>query len=117
MSPDPIARLFGHGEEHDCIQLTQFQEVVQALDLEDEEVDALYERIDGAGIDLTDDCARAVTDAVAETTYNLDDLSSSTMDALQLFLNEAGRYPLLTAAEEVELAKRIERGEKRAKDL
>jgi RNA polymerase primary sigma factor len=39
------------------------------------------------------------------------------MDALQLFLNEAGRYPLLTAAEEVELAKRIERGDKRAKDL
>jgi hypothetical protein len=28
-------------------------------------------------------------------------------DSLQLFLNEAGRYPLLTAAEEVELAKRI----------
>ena len=39
-----------------------------------------------------------------------------TTDSLQLFLNEAGRYPLLTAAEEVELAKAIERGDKRAKD-
>jgi RNA polymerase primary sigma factor len=39
------------------------------------------------------------------------------MDALQLFLNEAGRYPLLTASDEVELAKQIERGDKRAKDL
>ena len=39
-----------------------------------------------------------------------------TTDSLQLFLNEAGRYPLLTAAEEVELAKRIERGDQRAKD-
>ena len=39
-----------------------------------------------------------------------------TTDSLQLFLNEAGRYPLLTAAEEVELAKLIERGDKRAKD-
>ena len=37
-------------------------------------------------------------------------------DSLQLFLNEAGRYPLLTAAEEVELAKRIERGDRAAKD-
>src|SRR6476659_4538800 len=36
-------------------------------------------------------------------------------DSLQLFLNEAGRYPLLTAAEEVELAKRIERGDLAAK--
>ena len=37
-------------------------------------------------------------------------------DSLQLFLNEAGRYPLLTAAEEVELAKRIERGDLAAKE-
>jgi RNA polymerase primary sigma factor len=37
-------------------------------------------------------------------------------DSLQQFLNEAGRYPLLTAAEEVELAKRIERGDMAAKD-
>jgi len=39
-----------------------------------------------------------------------------TIDSLQQFLNEAGRYPLLTAAEEVELAKRIERGDLAAKD-
>jgi RNA polymerase primary sigma factor len=39
-----------------------------------------------------------------------------TTDSLQLFLNEAGRYPLLTAAEEVELAKRIERGDMVAKE-
>jgi len=37
-------------------------------------------------------------------------------DSLQLFLNQAGRYPLLTAAEEVELAKRIERGDLAAKE-
>jgi len=39
-----------------------------------------------------------------------------TTDSLQMFLNEAGRYPLLTAAEEVELAKRIERGDMAAKE-
>ena len=43
-------------------------------------------------------------------------MASATADSLQLFLNEAGRYRLLTAAEEVELAKRIERGDKAAKD-
>ena len=37
-------------------------------------------------------------------------------DSLQLFLNAARRYPLLTAVEEVELAKRIERGDMAAKD-
>jgi len=39
----------------------------------------------------------------------------TTTDALQLFLREAGRHPLLTAAQEVELAKRIERGDECAK--
>jgi RNA polymerase primary sigma factor len=37
-------------------------------------------------------------------------------DSLSLFMNEIGRYPLLTAAEEVELAKKIERGDPRAKE-
>ena len=37
-------------------------------------------------------------------------------DALRLLLNELGRYPLLTAAEEVGLAKRLERGDLRAKE-
>jgi RNA polymerase primary sigma factor len=37
-------------------------------------------------------------------------------DSLSLFLREIGRYPLLTAAEEVALAKRVERGDREAKD-
>jgi RNA polymerase primary sigma factor len=40
---------------------------------------------------------------------------ATTTDALQLFLREAGRHPLLKAAQEVELAKRVERGDKEAK--
>src|SRR5919204_6798131 len=38
------------------------------------------------------------------------------LDSLQLFLNEASRYPLLTAKEEIELAQRIERGDLEAKE-
>jgi RNA polymerase primary sigma factor len=37
-------------------------------------------------------------------------------ESVTLFMNELGRYPLLTAAEEVELAKRIERGDQEAKE-
>jgi RNA polymerase primary sigma factor len=46
---------------------------------------------------------------------NLDSGVETTTDALQLFLREIGRHPLLTAAEEVELSKRIERGDMSAK--
>ena len=39
-----------------------------------------------------------------------------TTDSFQLFVNQASKYPLLTAAEEVELAKAIERGDLAAKE-
>src|SRR5918996_3085381 len=43
-------------------------------------------------------------------------VAEPTTDSLQLFINEAMRYPLLTAEEEVELAQRIERGDLEAKE-
>ena len=45
-----------------------------------------------------------------------DHLAIETTDSFQLFLNQASRYPLLTREEEVELAKRIERGDLEAKE-
>ncbi|MBX5440493.1 MAG: sigma-70 family RNA polymerase sigma factor [Solirubrobacteraceae bacterium] len=45
-----------------------------------------------------------------------DELAEHTVDAMTLFLREAGRYPLLTPAQEIELAKRIERGDLDAKE-
>ena len=62
---------------------------------------------------MTDDCVRG--DA-GEGDYSNGGLATTTTDSLQLFLNEIGRYPLLTAEEEVELAKRIERGDEAAKE-
>jgi RNA polymerase primary sigma factor len=50
-----------------------------------------------------------------ERTFEADSLPASA-DSLELFMNELGRYPLLTAAEEVALAKRVERGDRAAKE-
>jgi RNA polymerase primary sigma factor len=108
-----LRALMEHGEEMGCINLSAFTALVQELDMEDEELNGLYEQIEQRGIDLTDDCGLP---EVEESTYVNSEIAAMTTDSLQLFLNEAGRYPLLTAAEEVELAKRIERGDKAAKD-
>jgi RNA polymerase primary sigma factor len=43
-------------------------------------------------------------------------VAEPTTDSFQLFLNQAGQHPLLTREEEVELAKRIERGDLEAKE-
>jgi RNA polymerase primary sigma factor len=114
MAHDPIALLIEHGEEHGCVHLTELHEIVARLELEEDDVEMLIERLESHGIELTDDCSRAVEEDV---TYTNEQVASATTDSLQLFLNEAGRYPLLTAAQEVELAKRIEDGDKIAKDL
>jgi RNA polymerase primary sigma factor len=111
---DPIGLLLEHGDDHGCVHLTELHELVAKLELDEEDVEALFERLESHGIELTDDCSRALDEPVP---YTNQQIAVATTDSLQLFLNEAGRYPLLTAAQEVELAKRIERGDKVAKDL
>ena len=108
-----VAVLMARGEERGCINLSEFDELVQALDLGEEDVDALEAHIEAQGIDLGDDCGRA---GVEPTTFRNGELAAATTDALQLFLNEIRRYPLLTAGEEVELSKRIEQGDLEAKE-
>src|SRR5919199_1445174 len=112
MTQEQLAAFLERGEEHGCLNLSAFTELTQELELDDEQLEALYADLDERGIELTDDCGHEARDS----TYVNGDLAVQTTDALQLFLNEAGRYPLLTAQEEVELAKRIERGDKAAKD-
>jgi RNA polymerase primary sigma factor len=114
MSADPIAILLEHGEEHGCVHMTELHDIVQKLELEEHDVEALLERLESHGIELTDDCSRAIEE---EVSYTNTQVAAATTDSLQLFLNEAGRYALLTAAQEVELAKAIERGDQRAKDM
>ena len=114
MSQEQIETLLEHGEEHGCIHLTELTSSLQRLELEDEDTEALLDRLEARGIEVTDDCSRAHEEDRSPTRTT--QLARATADALQLFLNEIGRYPLLTAAQEVELAKRIERGDARAKD-
>src|SRR5918995_6455183 len=113
MSRTDMTALVARGEEVGCVNLSEFDELVRALELPDEEVDALQAELDQLGVDLTDDCGRA---NVQPTTYRNEDMAGAPTDALQLFLNEVRRYELLTATEEVELAKRIEAGDLDAKE-
>jgi RNA polymerase primary sigma factor len=113
MSIDAVKPLLEAGEEAGCVNLSEFSQLIQELELDEEELEQVYAELEERHIPLTDDCGRQLD---GDSTYVNGDLATMTTDSLQLFLNEAGRYPLLTAAEEVELAKRIERGDQEAKD-
>src|SRR6187455_1772232 len=112
ISKEQIEALITLGEEEGCLNLSQLNDFVQEHELEDEDVRALYEQLEERAIEVGDDCGRESQ----HSTYVNGALAVSTTDALQLFLNEAGRWPLLTKEEEVELAKRIERGDMEAKE-
>jgi RNA polymerase primary sigma factor len=108
-----VAALIARGEERGCINLSEFDEVVQTLELPEDDVDVLEAQLEAQGIDISDDCGRV---GVEPTTFRNGELAAATTDALQLFLNELRRYPLLNAADEVDLSKRIEQGDLKAKE-
>jgi RNA polymerase primary sigma factor len=79
------------------------------LDLEPGALDSLYDALEAMEISVVDG-------SEAEEEATPPDLQREiSTDSLQLFLKDIGKVDLLTAAQEVELAKRIERGDHRAK--
>jgi RNA polymerase primary sigma factor len=103
---DALVRTAGDSR---CVEWSELDEHELSTDELGEVQDALEER----GLELRDDCGRT---GVPPTRYTNAELASNTSDALQLFLNEAARYPLLRPEEEIELAKAIERGDLEAKE-
>jgi RNA polymerase primary sigma factor len=111
--PASIQALLDRGEEEGCINLSELTELTQELELSEEQAGELQEEIERRGIDLSDDCGRQQSEPLR---VGNEELAGITTDALQLFLNEVRRHPLLTAQEEIELAKRVERGDMEAKE-
>ena len=108
---DDLLLLLDAAELAGSLKATELADIVETHELDALEQDALYRELDRRGIEIVeepqpDEPAPAPAPAVAQET---------TTDALQLFLREAGRHALLTAPQEVELAKKIERGDMRAK--
>jgi RNA polymerase primary sigma factor len=107
-----FAALLDRGEELGCLNYSEVDELTQALELDDTDVGRLMESLDQRHIELRDDCGREVPAAPVDDAA----LAATTTDTLQLFLNEIGRHRLLTPAEELELARRIEKGDLAAKE-
>jgi RNA polymerase primary sigma factor len=117
VSTADLEALLARGEELGCIAESEIAELAQTLGLEDDEVNDLHAAIEAHGLEVSDDCARTMPDGKPQPTgYTNADLAVFTTDALQQFLNEAGRHRLLTPQEELDLAKRIETGDLDAKE-
>jgi RNA polymerase primary sigma factor len=109
LETDEAKGLLEAGREHGSLTADAISSAFGELDLEPGQLDDFYEALDELEIEVTDGTAEPDDD---EPTAAEREIST---DSLQLFLKDIGRVDLLTAAQEVELAKRIERGDHRAK--
>jgi RNA polymerase primary sigma factor len=80
-------------------------------------LDELYEKLSVAGIDVLEGGNLLDLDGTVEKTALKYSKDNHTYDSIQMYLKEIGQYPLISASEEKELARRIEKGDMEAKNL
>ncbi len=105
---EDLRQLLEAAEATSSIKSAELVEILEAHAFDPIEVDGIIRGLEARGFDVSEDDREVMAAPLAVPV-------ETTTDALQLFLREAGRHPLLTAAQEVELAKRIERGDEEAK--
>ncbi|HET8751455.1 MAG TPA: RNA polymerase sigma factor RpoD/SigA [Gaiellaceae bacterium] len=129
LESDQIRAIVEGAEERGFIDPAQLEAFAAELELNDAEVEELTRELERTGLEIGQPAAVAPAAAnveapkeekekPAEPAPEAAEVSvpiSGSADSLQLFLADVGRHKLLTAAEEVMLAKRIERGDVTAK--
>src|SRR5215203_1565763 len=110
---EEIQHLFERGEAAGFLDATELTEALDALEVDPADVEAFYRELEERNIEVVEAPKEPAREPTAPPRAT--EVLETTTDALQLFLREIGRHPLLTAADEVELSKRIERGDMEAK--
>ena len=103
-------------EERGHVEATELEAFALEHELDDADVEQLTRELEAIGLEVND--PRSEEDAKPaqpEPKAPNPDVAIGSADSLQLFLADVGRHKLLTASEEVTLAKQIERGDPVAK--
>jgi len=100
-------------QERGLVRTDQLEALAHEHDLDEETIEGLRAALVEADVVVEDEPEHADESVELDLTPSAGGVAT---DSLQLFLNEVGRHTLLTAADEVALAKRVERGDLAAKE-
>jgi DNA-directed RNA polymerase sigma subunit (sigma70/sigma32) len=109
LASEQAKNLIEAGKTAGALRTEDIATALDELEFDTEQLDEFYNALDELQIEVVDGEGPVEKVKIEEPWREL------TTDSLQLFLKEIGRIDLLTPAQEVELAKRIERGDHRAK--
>jgi RNA polymerase primary sigma factor len=122
LETEPARALLEGAEERGYLSPTELEAFALEHDLADDEVELLTQELEAKGLDVREAAPETGADAGEKTEEKAAPepepeahVLVGAADSLQLFLADIGRHKLLTAAEEVMLAKAIERGDLTAK--
>jgi RNA polymerase primary sigma factor len=114
LESEQVKALIERSEERGYIEPAELEAFALEHELSDEETEAFTRELETSGLDVGAPAAPVVEKDTVEEVWAAD-APAGAADSLQLFLADVGRHKLLTAADEVALAKRIERGDPVAK--
>ncbi|MBI4708590.1 MAG: RNA polymerase sigma factor RpoD [Candidatus Portnoybacteria bacterium] len=122
ISDKEIDALIERGRQKGFVTDNEILHIIPQVERDIHGLEKLYEKLDAANIkvvDATELIDNAPIDAEEELKKPLmAGLDEATLDSVQMYLKEIGRVPLLGSKEqEMELAKRIEKGDESAKQL
>ena len=114
---DDVRALVAEGHEQGYLDAGRVHDALREADLTPEQMEEVFTALDDLGIDVLGSEVPAAAESAAEEDRPALDLSVKALpsDPTRLYLREIGKVPLLTAEQEVSLAKRIERRDMEAK--
>ena len=112
---EELQQLVEIGQERGYLLIGEVASALEEVEVSKEQIEDFHAYLVEHGIELHEAEGRLAGKVVEGEKVEIDLTVEPSLDSLRLYLREIGRVPLLTASQEIDLAKRIEKGDMRAK--